>query len=405
MSVQPVFSVVIPVFNNWELTVNCLQSLREHTPGIDAEVIVADNGSADDTAHALEPLGRSLFGRRFTRIRFEENRNFAPACNAGAKAASAPLLFFLNNDTLLTSGWAPPLLETLAADSSLAGVGPLLLYEDRTVQHLGVTFSLSGVEHLYSGFPADHPVVGRKRHFQVVTAAALMTPRELFLEHGGFYEEYRNGFEDVDFCLRLVQAGKRFTCVPESAIFHLESRTPGRKDAETHNSALLTRRCKHLFRSDKHLHGLRDGFRPFINDALGISLRLKDEDEAEFVRIALEQPPVAWHQICCEQPYWIRGREYLAELLEKHGHAAESLAIRTEVAAILRLAASSRDLMLAAARLGNAEILATAKADYQYLAERGQDKDLCRKLLRQAAGQGDARLEALYEEKLRDISR
>ena len=405
MSASPAFSVIIPVFNKWDLTAECLRSLCEYTPGYEAEVVVVDNGSGDDTARALEPLGQSLFGRRFARIRFEENRNFGPACNAGAQAASAPLLFFLNNDTLLTPGWAPPLLEALAADPSLAGVGPLLLYADHTVQHLGVAFSLSRVEHLYGGFPADHPAVGRTRHFQAITAAALMTPRALFLEHDGFYEEYRNGFEDVDFCLRLGQAGKRFACAPASVIFHLESRTPGRRDNEAHNSALLTRRCKGLFRPDKHLHGLRDGFRPFIDDTLDISLRLKDEDEAALVRAALGQPPAVWHERCREHPYWVRGREYLAEVLEKQGHAAEALACRVEVADILRLAVSSRDLMLAAARLGDAETLAAAEADYHRLAERGRDATLCRKLMREAAERGDTRLEALYGEKLRDISR
>lgn len=401
----PVFSVIIPVFNKWELTAACLRSLREHTPDHDFETIVVDNGSNDDTAQALQALGESLFGRRFTRIRFEENRNFGPACNAGAKTASAPLLFFLNNDTLLTPGWAPPLLEALAADPSLGGVGPLLLYEDRTVQHLGVAFSLSRVEHLYRGFLPDHPAVGRKRRLQAITAAALMLPRELFWRHEGFYEDYRNGFEDLDLCLRIGQTGKHFACAAASAVIHLESRTSGRKDNDAHNSALLTQRCRDLFRPDKHLHGLRDGFLPFIDDSLDIGLRLKDEDEERLALAALGQSPAVWHQRCLEHPYWVRGREYLAEALEKQGHAAEALACRIEVADILNLAQSSRELMLAAARLGNAEIRSAAEESYHTLYERGRDKTVCRKLLREAAERGDARLEALYGEKLRNISR
>ena len=405
MNAAPVFSVIIPVFNKWELTAACLRSLREHTPDLDFETIVVDNGSRDETAHALQALGESLFGRRFTRIRFEENRNFGPACNAGARAAGAPLLFFLNNDTLLTPGWAPPLLEALAADPSLGGAGPLLLYEDRTVQHLGVAFSLSRVEHLYRDFSPDHPAVARKRRLQAITAAALMLPRELFLRHQGFYEDYRNGFEDLDLCLRIGQSGKHFACVPASVVIHLESRTAGRKDNDAHNSALLTQRCRNLFRPDKHLHGLRDGFLPFIDDSLDIGLRLKDEDEEDLAQTALGQPPAVWHQRCLEHPYWVRGREYLAEMLEQQGHAAEALACRMEVADILNLARSSQELMLAAARLGDAQTRAAAEESYHRLAERGRDKTLCRTLLREAAGRGDARLEALYEEKLRDISR
>ena len=405
MSAAPVFSVIIPVFNKWELTAACLGSLREHTPGLDFAVIVVDNGSGDDTVRDLQPLGQSLFGHRFTRIRFEENRNFGPACNAGARAASAPLLFFLNNDTLLTPGWAPPLPEALAADPSLGGAGPLLLYEDRTVQHLGVVFSLSRVEHLYRDFVPDHPAVARKRRLQAITAAALMLPRELFFRHQGFYEGYRNGFEDLDLCLRIGQSGKHFACVPASVVIHLESRTPGRKDNDAHNSALLTQRCRSLFRPDKHLHGLRDGFPPFIDDALDIGLRLTDEDEERLVQAVFGQPPSVWREHCREHPYWVRGREYLAGALEKQGHAGEALACRIEVANILNTAQSSRALMLAAARLGDAQTLAAAEESYHRLAERGRDGALCRKLLREAAERGDARLEALYEEKLRGISR
>ena len=123
---MPTLSVVIPVHNKWELTAACLRSLAEHTPGGDVAVIVVDNASADDTSGACPALGSSLFGRRFRYRRFENNRNFGPACNAGAALADSDLLFFLNNDTLLTPGWLPPLQDALAAEPDLVGVGPLL---------------------------------------------------------------------------------------------------------------------------------------------------------------------------------------------------------------------------------------------------------------------------------------
>lgn len=92
---MPTLSVVIPVHNKWELTAACLRSLAEHTPGGDVAVIVVDNASADDTSGACPALGSSLFGRRFRYRRFENNRNFGPACNAGAALADSDLLFFL----------------------------------------------------------------------------------------------------------------------------------------------------------------------------------------------------------------------------------------------------------------------------------------------------------------------
>lgn len=100
-------SVIIPVFNNWELTRQCLSSLAENSPA-DLEVIVVDNGSTDETATGLEPLGQTLFEKHFRRIRFEENRNFAPACNAGAQAAHSEFLFSSTMSTIIRPAGCRP---------------------------------------------------------------------------------------------------------------------------------------------------------------------------------------------------------------------------------------------------------------------------------------------------------
>jgi len=110
---ESLFTTVIPVFNKWELTRACLVSLKERS-SLPFDVVVADNGSSDETVAGLEPLGRELFGERFQRIRFDENNNFARGCNAGATASKTPLLFFLNNDTLMTPGWDVPLRRARA---------------------------------------------------------------------------------------------------------------------------------------------------------------------------------------------------------------------------------------------------------------------------------------------------
>ena len=159
---NPLFAVIIPVFNNWGLTRDCLDSLREHTPGDNFEVVVVDNGSVDAGRTELEPLGNSLFPGRFTVVRFEENRNFGPACNAGAHTATASLLFFLNNDTVLTPGWAEPLLDALRADDSLGAVGPLLLYPDNTVQHLAWWSRLPALIIYTKGFHPATPSSGMR---------------------------------------------------------------------------------------------------------------------------------------------------------------------------------------------------------------------------------------------------
>jgi GT2 family glycosyltransferase len=317
-------SIIIPVFNKWELTRNCLHSLREHTPGDNFEVIVVDNASSDETSSELPGVGEALFGDRFQRIANAENLNFGPACNQGARASGAPFLFFLNNDTLLTPGWLPPLLQAFVDENSLGAVGPLLLYADNTVQHLGVTFSTSGIYHLYNGFPVDHPALSRKRNLQAITGAALLLPKALFFEIGSFYEEYKNGFEDVDLCLQLHSRGKILRCITTSRLFHLESQTPGRRSAEDHNSGLLTSRCHALFNIDMHQHGLRDGFQPVVDDMLSISLIASASQDMELRQQAENCSPELFQALAKDYPYWVWGQERLGELAYQAGRYVES---------------------------------------------------------------------------------
>ena len=402
MTTAPTFSVIIPVFNKWDLTAACLRSLREHTLEYDYEVIVVDNASSDATATELQPLGQSLFGARFCAIRFAENRNFGPACNAGAVAASAPLLFFLNNDTLLNPGWSPPLVAALAADPKLGGVGPLLLYENNAIQHLGVCFEPQSVNHLYRGFPSEHPVASRRRHFQAITAAALLMPTGIFRKHNGFHEGYRNGFEDVDLCLRIRATGKYFSCIPESVVYHLESQTIGRMESEADNAGLLFERCGHLFRPDKHLIGLDDGFAPFINDWFGIGLCMTAEAEAALCCEAAGQPFSRWYALSRAHPLWTAGREVLVQMLEREGRCNDTVFFLAEIAHIKMHIDRYDRLIQAATQAGNAEVLALAEATYASLVAANSNRARPRKFLRQAVERRDRVLAALYEQALRE---
>ena len=422
----PHLSIIIPLFNNWELTQDCLAGLDEFRPPCPFEVIAVDNGSTDATREDLAAFGTARFGGAFRRIRFEDNRNFGPGCNAGARAAAAPFLFFLNNDTRPTSGWARPLLDAFADDPCLGAAGPLLLYEDGTVQHLGICFGLPAMAHLYRGFPAGHPVVARTRPLQAITGAALLVPAALFRELGGFYEEYHNGYEDVDLCLRIGKLGKSLRCVPESAITHLESKTAGRNDHEARNAALLTSRCGALIRPDKHLLGSRDGFAPFITDSWSVGLAMRREKEEALDRAATALGPEERYALTREHPYWISGRLALAEALlasESGGPVAPGnvpenapgatqttrrLLLLAEAAAVLDSAAAHAALARAARTAGDAILGAAAEAAAARLAASRMDRARalqCRRLAVHAAVHaGDGLLERLIDEKLRETA-
>lgn len=401
------FSVIIPVYNKWELTAGCLRSLKEHTPEYPFEVIVADNASSDDTATELAPLGEQLFGERFTLLRFEENRNFGPACNAAAREASAPLLFFLNNDTLLTAGWAPPLLEALESDPGLGGVGPLLLYPDDRVQHLGVFFSFNNVDHLYKFFPRNHPIVKKRRKFQVITAAAIMLPKDIFMEHDGFYESYRNGFEDVDLGLRIHITGKYFTTIPESVVYHLESQSPGRNTNNKANSTLLHKRVSDLIRMDFHLFGLDDGLSIFVNDALDISVIQNMEEQLELLRQTDGKEIGEWGKLIWSNPLWTLGQEHVAAYLEEKGQYATALDLRISLAGILGQEQAYKNLIRCAI---GAKDVATRKKGERRLRQlltlkndQAGAEAIVQFIQNHAKAHGDELLKKLYREKLQTM--
>jgi GT2 family glycosyltransferase len=232
-------SIVIPLFNRAELTEQCLVNLAEVTERTRFEVVLVDNGSTDRTAEVLASLGGDV-----QIIRNAENRGFAAACNQGARAARGRHVVFLNNDTIPLQGWLEPLLAELDGDPSVAVVGSKLLFADGTVQHAGVIFTreIPIPYHVFYRSGADAPAVNRRREIHCVTAACMAVRRTTFEALGGFDEGFVNGYEDVDFCLRVRQRGEKVVYQPASTLYHLESQTPGRKDHDDANGRRLLQR-------------------------------------------------------------------------------------------------------------------------------------------------------------------
>jgi GT2 family glycosyltransferase/glycosyltransferase involved in cell wall biosynthesis len=225
-------SIIIPVFNRLELTRQCLDELFRTTPLNGVDVIVIDNGSSDGSSEYLRSLGN-----RIRLIQNETNLGFASACNQGARATDADVLVFLNNDTIPQPGWLDPLLEEAEQHADVGVVGSKLLYPHGAIQHAGVAFARpDGVPyHIYQGGPSDHPGAGHRRELRAVTGACMLVRRALFESLGGFDEGFRNGFEDIDLCLKVRRAGAKVIYQPSSVVVHLEEQTPGRKDFDSEN--------------------------------------------------------------------------------------------------------------------------------------------------------------------------
>jgi len=223
-------SVIIPVYNAYDYTERCLESLYASMPkGFAFETIVVDNGSFDETT--------SLADAKYNKFRClhqPKNLGFARACNIGADAATGRYLYFLNNDTYVFPGAISALHDVLTKNRSVGIAGSRLLYPDFTVQHAGIacTDELT-FDHVFRGYPSEHPFVLEKRGMLAVTGASLMIEKEDFFSLGKFDEDLINSYEDIDLCLKMRKSGREVLYAPDSVLLHYEGSSEGRKLKES----------------------------------------------------------------------------------------------------------------------------------------------------------------------------
>jgi GT2 family glycosyltransferase len=236
-------SVVIPVYDNWWLTARCLSELAglQRAGSESFETIVVDNASTDETPEAIAAFPWVRYLRNGT------NRNFAGACNAGARLAEAPLVLFLNNDAYPLGDALAPLVAAFdRPEVSIAGGA--LFFEDGVTQAAGFVLLRNAHWH-YScrNLPSSLDGVTTSRDALGVSGAAMAVRTQWFLDGGGFDESFVNGFEDVDLCLRARERGDAIAYVAEARFAHYEGASAGRFDRERENEQRFYQRwASHL---------------------------------------------------------------------------------------------------------------------------------------------------------------
>ncbi len=220
-------SIVIPTWNGARFLGPCLDALDRQTlgpPGGGAyEVIVVDNGSTDATGEvlAMRPAVRV--------IRFNENRGFAAAVNAGITASRADVVVLLNNDTEVEPGWLAALVAALEADPGAGmATSKVRLWDRRDVLHTtGDTVDLAGSAANRGVWEVDRGQWDERRTVFGANAAAAAYRRALFDDVGGFEEAFGSYLEDVDLAWRARLAGWGCVFVPEAVVYHHVSATGG----------------------------------------------------------------------------------------------------------------------------------------------------------------------------------
>jgi GT2 family glycosyltransferase len=222
-SEHPRASIVIPVYDQFAHTLACLRAIAEHPPQAPFEVIVVDDGSADETVSALPQVAGLRYHRR------GGNGGFIAACNEGAGLARGEFLVFLNNDTVPQPGWLDALLQTFVDHPEAGLVGAQLLSPDGRLQESGGVVFSDGSAWNYGRFesPVD-PRYSYLRDADYVSGAAMALPRALFETLGRFDPRYAPAYyEDTDLAFAVRAAGRRVLYQPAARVVHDEGATAG----------------------------------------------------------------------------------------------------------------------------------------------------------------------------------
>lgn len=230
---MPQISVVIVNYNSGAFVAAAVLSAIAQTPP-PLEIIVVDSKSTD---HSLATLAGAVSDPRLCVIKLDQNLGFAAACNVGIRAASGELILLLNPDCRMLPGSLGELAAALETDAAIGAVGPRLINPDGSEQRGGrrdiptpwlifcyVTrlYRLAPEHPRFRSFNTLHqPLPNAPIDVQAISGACMLVRRETIDDCGLLdADRFFLHFEDLDWCLRFTQAGRRVVFVPNAIVEH-----------------------------------------------------------------------------------------------------------------------------------------------------------------------------------------
>jgi GT2 family glycosyltransferase len=213
--VSPDLSIVIPSHNRPHLLRQALRSVRSHAPS-GTEIVVVDDGSPQEKASAVAAEFPAVHC-----LRLPKRRGFCAAANQGIRAASGRIVELLNDDTVVSEGWAKSALRCFR-QAEIGAVATLVLNQnDGTVDSAGDSYYVGGIASKRGhGRQYNHDLMGRARPVFGASASSSFYRRDALLQVGAFPESFGAYFEDVDLSFRLRRAGWRIVFQPQSRVYH-----------------------------------------------------------------------------------------------------------------------------------------------------------------------------------------
>lgn len=219
----PFISVIIVNWNGSSVLNQCLHSLAAQS-FTDFEILIVDNGSTDDSL-----VGVETYWPRVRIERLSKNLGFAKANNIGVRLASGQWVALLNNDAFPEKDWLSHLVSAIKKYPEFSFFASCLLKADtpEEIDGMGDVYHISGI-----AWRKAHGKLYKKTRQQPAEVfgacgAAAFFPRSLFLDVGGFDEDFFCYHEDVDLSFRLRLYGHRCLYVPEAVVRHVGSSSHG----------------------------------------------------------------------------------------------------------------------------------------------------------------------------------
>lgn len=221
---EPKVSIVIPVYNQFAYTYNCLDSILKNSgENISYEIIIANDCSTDDTVRLQE------VAENIRIVTNKENLRFLKNCNRAASYANGEYILFLNNDTQVQENWLEPLVQLIESKDDIGMVGSKLIYADGTLQEAGgiIWKDASAWNYGNRQNPSD-PEYNYVKEVDYISGAAIMIRASLWQKIGGFDERFAPAYyEDTDLACEVRQHGYKVMYQPLSAVVHFEGISNG----------------------------------------------------------------------------------------------------------------------------------------------------------------------------------
>lgn len=231
---DPLISILIPNKDHIDDLKRCIDAIEEKSTYRNYEYIIIENNSTEEETfryyvelEATNPKARVVY--------WDGVFNYSAINNFGAQFAKGDYYLLLNNDTEIIN---PDCLEELLGycmRKDVGAVGARLYYEDDTIQHAGVVIGFGGIAgHCFvqqpRGFSGYCHRIICAQDYSAVTAACMMVRKDVFEEVNGLTEELAVAFNDIDFCMKLREAGYLIVYNPYAELYHYESKSRGQED-------------------------------------------------------------------------------------------------------------------------------------------------------------------------------